>query len=134
MEELIRGWIAKAESDLKTARDEMNTDRPATDTICFHAQQCVEKYLKAYLIFHQTHFSKTHNISKLIKLCSDIIPDFDILTQLNVDKLTIYAVELRYPDDFYFPTVEEARSSIEMATQAKNFIREKLKSEGLELI
>jgi len=33
-------------------RDEMLTDRPATDAVCFHMQQCVEKYLKAFLIFN----------------------------------------------------------------------------------
>lgn len=43
----VKQWILKANNDLKTAKDEMNTDDPATDTICFHAQQCVEKLLKA---------------------------------------------------------------------------------------
>ena len=45
-EKTVRAWIAKAESDWKTGRDEMATENPATDTICFHMQQCAEK-LKA---------------------------------------------------------------------------------------
>jgi HEPN domain-containing protein len=65
---LVKVWIKKAENDLKTAIDELNTENPATDTICFHAQQCIEKYLKAYLIFHQKNFPKTHNISKIIEI------------------------------------------------------------------
>jgi len=51
-EETVKKWITKAESDLKIGKDEMLTDRPATDAFCFHVQQCVEKYLKAFLIFN----------------------------------------------------------------------------------
>ena len=51
-EETVKKWITKAESDLKIGKDEMLTDRPATDAVCFHMQQCVEKYLKAFLIFN----------------------------------------------------------------------------------
>lgn len=46
----VRAWVRKAESDLKVARDELATLEPATDAVCFHCQQCAEKYLKAYLI------------------------------------------------------------------------------------
>jgi len=38
----IEKWILKAENDLKIAKDEILTENPATDAICFHAQQCVE--------------------------------------------------------------------------------------------
>ena len=79
LKEIVLNWIKKAESDLKTAKDEISTDNPATDSVCFHAQQCVEKYLKAYLIFHQRHFRKTHNIAELVELCKEINPQFDQL-------------------------------------------------------
>jgi len=50
---LAKLWIKKAENDL-VAAEHLLTARPHTpyDTICFHAQQCAEKYLKAFLIFH----------------------------------------------------------------------------------
>jgi HEPN domain-containing protein len=67
--ETIKKWILKAENDLKIAKDEMLTENPATDAICFHAQQCVEKYLKAYLISKDKEISKTHDILFLIKQC-----------------------------------------------------------------
>lgn len=49
---LIREWLAKADNDLKTAAHTLmlGADSP-TDTVCFHAQQCVEKPIKALLIF-----------------------------------------------------------------------------------
>jgi len=59
-ERSVREWIVKAESDLKTGRDEFATENPATDTICFRMQQCVEKYLKAYLIFNGKEIKRTH--------------------------------------------------------------------------
>jgi HEPN domain-containing protein len=48
----VREWIERAESDLKNASLVLRAgERCPSDTVCFHAQQCVEKYLKAYLPF-----------------------------------------------------------------------------------
>lgn len=41
-DELVNLWIIKADHDLKTAKDEITANDPATDTVCFHARQCVE--------------------------------------------------------------------------------------------
>jgi len=132
--ELVKNWIKRANNDLKTAKDELNTENPATDTVCFHAQQCVEKYLKAYLVFHQKHFKKTHNISKLIDLCKERDPDFEKVSLFGADKLTSYAVETRYVDEeFYFPSVDEAEEAIDIAEKAKGFISGKFEKEGLML-
>ena len=49
---LVREWIAKAENDLTTAVHTLRLGSECpTDTVCFHAQQCVEKYIKALLVF-----------------------------------------------------------------------------------
>lgn len=58
-EDTVKNWIIKAENDLKIGKDEMATEKPATDGVCFHMQQCVEKYLKAYLIYYGKEFRKT---------------------------------------------------------------------------
>ena len=49
--ELIRGWLDKAEKDLLSAEHELTFPDAVTETICFHSQQAVEKFLKAYLIY-----------------------------------------------------------------------------------
>jgi HEPN domain-containing protein len=95
-EQSVKNWIIKAESDLKTGIDEMATDNPATDTICFHMQQCTEKYLKAFLIFHGKEIRRTHDITELIEECIEIDSDFSKLYEINADRLTEYAIELRY--------------------------------------
>jgi HEPN domain-containing protein len=129
--ETIKKWILKAENDLKIAKDEMLTENPATDAICFHAQQCVEKYLKAYLISKDKETSKTHDILFLIKQCLLIDNEFNYLLELNADSLTSYAVEIRYPDEFYFPSLEEAKEAIEICEKVKQFVINKFKEMGI---
>lgn len=45
---VVRSWFRKAENDLITAENTMKMKNPPTDTICFHAQQCAEKYIEIY--------------------------------------------------------------------------------------
>jgi len=127
----IKKWILKAENDLKIAKDEMLTENPATDAICFHAQQYVEKYLKAYLISKDKEISKTHDILFLIKQCLLIDNEFNYLLELNADSLTSYAVEIRYPEEFYFPSLEEAKEAIEICEKVKQFVINKFKEMGI---
>jgi len=61
---LVRGWFLKAESDLNAARRVVESDGPY-DTVCFHAQQAVEKYLKGLLAFRGQPFPPTHNLEQL---------------------------------------------------------------------
>ena len=62
-------WVAKAEADWATARREFRVRRQVNfDAVCFHAQQCVEKYLKARLILAHIHFPKTHDLVALLAL------------------------------------------------------------------
>ena len=129
-EDTVRKWILKADNDLKVAKDELETDEPVTDAVCFHAQQCAEKYLKAFLIFNDKEIPCTHDIAYLIALCSELDPDFKNLNRVDVVALTDYAVGIRYPNDFYFPDVEEARSAVEIAEEIKDFVLKKLKKKG----
>jgi HEPN domain-containing protein len=61
-------WIEKAEGDLKVARRERQTADPVYDAVCFHAQQCAEKYLKAWLEEHDTSFPRMHDLVALLNL------------------------------------------------------------------
>lgn len=70
-QQLVQNWLRKAENDLKIGQDEMQTFNPTTDMVCYHMQQCVEKYLKAYLVQHQIPFRRTHDIAELIEQCKE---------------------------------------------------------------
>lgn len=95
---LVQEWMKKAANDLKNAEHTLTLLDPECpfDTVCFHAQQCVEKSLKAFLTYHGIHFEKTHELGQLLFLCS---PDPDLVQELSgVKRLSFYAVEGRYPE------------------------------------
>jgi len=127
----VRQWIRKAENDLKIGVDEMSTTEPATDAVCFHMQQCAEKYLKAYLIAYGKEYPRTHNLERLVRLCADIQGDFLELAESGVFELTTYATDLRYGEEFYLPSVEEANRAIALAKRVRGFVRQKLQESGL---
>ncbi len=130
-ENTVKKWIFKAESDLKTAKDELKTKSPATDTVCFHTQQCAEKYLKAFLIFHNKPLKRTHNLAVLIEECASISPGFRELHDYSIDELSDYAVAVRYGNEFYFPSVEEAKEALRLAEITRNFVLNAFKKLGV---
>jgi HEPN domain-containing protein len=84
------------------------------EDICFHAQQCAEKALKALLLHRGAAIPKTHTIEVLLDLLKTkgaIIPD-------GVDEafeLSDYAVQTRYPGEWEPVTKIDARKAIERA-------------------
>ena len=127
--DLVKAWIKKAENDLITAQNSLNI-KPETpfDTICFHAQQCAEKYLKAFLVFHDVEFEKTHDLGQLISLAAKADKDFFEIIDLG-EKLTDYAVDIRYPILLEEPTKDEAKEAIETAIKIKEFVISRLNEE-----
>ncbi len=132
-EKTVKRWIFKAENDLKIAKDELNTELPATDMVCFHAQQCAEKYLKSFLIFHNIPLKRTHDLALLIEECALIEPEFRKLRKTSVDELSDYAVGVRYGDEFLFPSIQEAREAIELAEFIKDFVLKVFEKLGIKL-
>jgi HEPN domain-containing protein len=66
------------------------------EQICFHAQQAVEKALKAVLIFHGVDFPLTHDLRELVETL--VVAEGQLPAELSeADTLTPYAVETRYP-------------------------------------
>lgn len=67
MKPLTEEWVAKAEGDFATAGRELRARKaPNYDAVCFHTQQCTEKYLKAVLQENDIEFGRTHNLSALL--------------------------------------------------------------------
>jgi len=96
MKALTAEWVDKAEGDYQVAQDQWKAPTPVFDAICFHAQQCAEKYLKAWLTEQGTPFPRTHDLESLAKFCLPTFPDLSaILNDLRF--LTSFGVEVRYP-------------------------------------
>jgi HEPN domain-containing protein len=132
IEEHIKNWIIKAMEDFNIARHELSfpEDEISTSPVCFHCQQVVEKLLKAYLVSKSIDFGKTHDLEYLLELCVKQDEEFE---NLSMGDLKSYAVEVRYPDDFYIPSIEEARECFKIASEIKNFVFKKLNLKESEL-
>jgi len=66
-------WFSKANNDLQTVEILFTDPEPPTDTLCFHCQQAVEKYLKGALVLNNIDFMKTHDLIYLLKLAQKVI-------------------------------------------------------------
>lgn len=122
----VSRWLIKAEHDLSTAQTVLSVDPPITDTACFHAQQCVEKCLKAYLVGVGIQAERTHYLPRLVALCAGHDPEFGQLSDTAAE-LTDYAVTDRYPDNWREIPQEEAQDAVCKAADAMAFVRAKLR-------
>lgn len=130
---VAREWVQKAENDLKTATHVLTLGEDApTDTICFHCQQAVEKYLKALMIVRGIKFPRIHDIERLVRL----LPAAD-RPQMTVEEqgaLTDYATQTRYPGNYEPITLEEATLAVKLAWRVRDQIRRQLPPEVLQPI
>lgn len=108
-------WLSRARSDLALA-----SVRPAKnirlEDLCYHAQQSVEKALKAILIYSESAFPRTHNIKTLTGLLPQGIFRDPILDAAAI--LTDYAVTARYPGEVEPVTKDELKTALHIAREA----------------
>ena len=117
-------WVNKAEADSATAERELRVkNRPNYDAVCFHSQQCAEKYLKARLQEADTLFPRIHDLSVLLDLALPIEPTWETLRD-DLDALTAFAVEYRYPGESAIES--EARESVEACRRLRCIVRKAL--------
>ena len=76
MNEMVQEWIAKAEGDYLTASREVCANPPNYDAVCFHDQQCIEKFLKAILIAEGEMPPRTHDLTVLDSMLRSVQPDW----------------------------------------------------------
>ena len=109
-------WMVHARSDMALAKRGKDDPDILPQQVCFHAQQAVEKALKAVLLAKNVDFPLTHDIVELL----DIFEGADISLPVGFSEtaiLTPYAVEARYPgfwEDISEKDVEEALQLAEM--------------------
>jgi HEPN domain-containing protein len=124
-EQYIKLWLSKADGDLKVAKRELECDDPVLDAVCFHLQQAVEKYLKAFLSKSQQKITKTHNLEFLIQQCIQIDEEFSDYEE-EFDSISECGVEIRYPDSFITLESNELREDLSTVGKFRSFIRKKL--------
>ncbi|MBY0247626.1 MAG: HEPN domain-containing protein [Nitrospiraceae bacterium] len=128
-EDLVRAWVLKADHDLLNIENNLAAREIPWDTVCFHAQQCGEKYLKALLVSRHIDPPKIHDLTELYAL----LPD-GLLTDFNarlLEELNPYSIEGRYPGVWEPVEQGEALRAVEAAKTIRQVIRRVLPSHCL---
>ena len=128
MKPITKEWLDRASDDLD-AIEQLLKKEHLTNVVAFHAQQAVEKTLKAVIEELEIGFVKTHNLvqlSGLVKSHYDIIQDLEMLERLDA----VYT-ESRYPDDIGMlpygkPTIEDAKCFYDFAREVYQQIKIRL--------
>lgn len=122
MKPMTAEWVAKAEADFATAQRESRVRKnPNYDGICFHYQQCAEKYLKARLCEAEISFSKIHDLVALLEKVLKIEPNWEIFRK-DLAYLSDFAVAFRYPGE------SADKKSVLEAKQLCSFFRKTARS------
>jgi HEPN domain-containing protein len=109
-------WLENARSDLRLARLAIGQD-VLPGQICFHAQQAVEKALKAVLLARRVEFPLTHDLEELLAILSDA--GISVPADLQeAGALTPYAVETRYPGFWGEISEMDMLQALELAQEA----------------
>jgi HEPN domain-containing protein len=121
MKPLTAEWVQKAEDDFIVAQKMFRARKqPVYDAVCFHAQQCAEKYLKAYLQEHNRDIPKIHKLLDLLKLCKEADSSLEILLS-DLRELERFAINVRYPG--MSADKDEARMSLKATQTVREFLR-----------
>jgi len=124
MNPAVDEWIFKAEGDFLTAGRELRARKaPNYDAVCFHCQQCAEKYLKATLQDNKKHIPKIHYLLELLALIMKFDTSYEFL-RADLDTLEDYSVRYRYPGES--ADKEEAKAAYKAAKVVREFVRQKL--------
>jgi HEPN domain-containing protein len=118
--ELAGTWWRCAAEDLRVAE----RVRDLHFACCFHAQQAVEKAIKCLLVLHQTGFRKLHDLGELLRLLEQTPLDPPHRVTEELEELTRYAVETRYPPGE--ASAEEAEQALRRARGFLEWVRRQL--------
>jgi len=127
MKPIAAEWVAKAEADFATLERECRvTENPNYDGICFHAQQCAEKYLKARLCKADVPFSKIHDLAALLEQVLAFEPAWESFRE-DLAYLSDFAVTFRYPGES-----ADRESALDAQRRCRRFRSAARKTLGLE--
>ena len=113
--------LKKASHDLLNAEMTICDER-ILDTVCFHAQQTIEKDLKALLALRDIEYPHTHNLQLLFDLVAPLFPAMSGVMEEAVP-LSAHAVHLCYgtaPD----PNAAQARAALAVARRTHELAKE----------
>lgn len=128
----VVNWLKKAEHDFEGAVTlSRKRKHPLSDLVCFHCQQAAEKYLKAFLIFSETPFPKTHDLLLLLELAIKHQKELQLHRDL-FEYLNPYSVHYRYPSEETTP--DEATKAVIVIKKIRRIFHHILPASLFEII
>ncbi|NLX05804.1 MAG: HEPN domain-containing protein [Phycisphaerae bacterium] len=127
----VAEWLAFADDDIRLARHAMAMESPVPyRLVAYHAQQCAEKHLKAFLVSRNVDFPYTHNISTLLELCTPHTDWSETLAE--AEELTPHAITTRYPGLHDQVGRDDVTRAMDLAERVRKVVREALGEMGRE--
>jgi len=120
-------WLNYAEDDYKAANELLKAK--LYNLVCFHSQQSIEKYLKAYLIYNGINPPRVHHLITLIRIISKFSDAFDEFID-DIKTVDMYYIPSRYPDAPIgslpdgMPNEDDAKKALEVAANIRKRIKE----------
>ena len=122
-----RKWLKRAESNLLLAKSG-HIKGVVYEDLCFEAQQSAEKALKALLVYFGDRFPKVHSLFILLERLqkyTDILDDIKVVL-----KLSAYAVQTRYPGEYYPVQRKEYQRAVNFAQKILTWVKKLIKKRG----
>ena len=127
-------WLKAAHDDLESIGYILDVAH-LTNIVAYHAQQVVEKSLKALMEYERVVFPKTHNLERLYRYVEQIVEiDYEMLELVN----ELY-IDSRYPGDTGLlpqgkPTTQEAKRFYDFAADVFDAVCVVIKVDRSEFI
>ena len=124
--DIYREWFEVADKDLASAEFLQKMKPVPLEIICYHCQQCAEKYLKGFLAFKEEQITKTHDLVLLNKLYGRYDEGFEEIDE-NCLLLTDFDVNMRYPFHIEI-NKSDMKTAFSAAKRIKKFIFKNINS------
>ncbi|MBI1832597.1 MAG: HEPN domain-containing protein [Planctomycetes bacterium] len=112
--------MSKAEEDYVVAERESLAKPAVHDAVCFHCQQCAEKYLKALMEELGLSVPKTHDLDALSGALTPFHPSMRSFRR-GLLFLSDFAVDARYPGEN--ASKRQAISALRWARRVREGVR-----------
>ena len=119
MKEIAEHWLNAAQDDLRVMA-RIAPDESLTHMVAFHAQQCIEKSLKALMEEYELGHIRIHNLARLFEIVRPQMT-FDA-EPLLIEKLDKLYIDAQYPAELGLlpngkPTLADVRQFCDLARE-----------------
>lgn len=126
-EEPSQRWLRWANEDLVAAGHNAADAEIAPRVACGLAQQAAEKAIKALLVAADVDPPKSHNLLRLARMLTE--ERARLLLEVDLEELTRWAIEGRYPEDLDEATANDATRAVELAREITTLAHRALEEE-----